>query len=134
MSPQTEHEFQDRLRALYRRTGDEVDTATAARLRAARRTALEAAERPQLGRWLVPAGALTACLLAVVMIWPSAPHPARHATTSTTAISTATNDTDASDSLPPDPDSTDPALYEDMDFYAWLAQQSTTTSHTARGG
>ncbi|GAB3027234.1 MULTISPECIES: hypothetical protein [Oleiagrimonas] len=131
MSPQTEREFQDRLRALYRRTGDEVDTATAARLRDARRKALEAAERPYLSRWLVPAGAVAACLLAVVMIWPSAPHPSRHAVTPTAVTA---SDNDPSDALPPDPDSTDPALYEDMDFYAWLAQQPATASHTPRGG
>lgn len=126
MSPQTRHDFEDRLRALYRRTADEVDTATAARLRESRRRALEAAEKPRLARWFMPLGAVATCLLAVMVIWPSTPHTARHADSA--AASTADN------SLPPDPDSTDPAMYQDLDFYAWLADQPSGATPTRRGG
>lgn len=126
MSPQAEHDFEDRLRALYRRTADEVDTATAARLRESRQRALEAAERPRLARWLMPMGALAACLLAVVVIWPSTPHTARPAVNDTAATT--------DNALPPDPDGTDPAMYQDLDFYAWLADQPSANRRTRRGG
>ena len=130
MSPHPKQDFEDRLRALYRRTADEVDTATAARLRASRRRALDAADKPRLARWLMPAGAVAACLLAVVVIWPSTPHGSAHGGGTATTTLASTSDT----GLPPDPDSSDPAMYQDLDFYAWLADQPATTSATRHGG
>jgi len=127
MSPQTEHDFENRLRALYRRTADEVDTVAAARLRETRRRALEAAEKPRLFRWLMPMGAVAAGLLAVVVIWPSA---TRHPGPSRAGTSVSTADT----SLPPDPEGADPAMYQDLDFYAWLADQPSATRNVHRGG
>jgi hypothetical protein len=47
------------------------------------------------------------------------------------ALAAAANSND--DSLPPDPESTDPALYQNMDFYAWLADQPGTRKRH-RGG
>lgn len=130
MSPHDEQAFQTRIRALYQCTADEIDTATAARLREARRKALAARRGLHLGRWLFPLGAVAACLLAVVVIWPSTPrHPA---TTSPQAVSASAGDSDDT-ALPPDPDNNDPAMYQDMDFYAWLADQSHATSKQ-RGG
>lgn len=127
MSPQTEHDFENRLRALYRRTADEVDTAAAARLRETRRRALEAAQRPRLVRWLMPMGAVAAGLLAVVVIWPST---SRHTGPARTGTSMSTADS----SLPPDPEGADPAMYQNLDFYAWLADQPSATRHARRGG
>jgi len=129
MSPHANHDFEDRLRSLYRRTADEVDTATAARLRESRRRALDAAERPRLGRWLMPAGALAACLLALVVIRPSTPHNSASVGSATHALASS-----ADNGLPPDPDSADPAMYQDLDFYAWLADQSGSSSPTRHGG
>jgi hypothetical protein len=110
--------LQTRARDLYLRASREVDTATAARLRAARRTALEAAAKPPTLRWMMPAGAFAVAALAVVVAWQPlhrlAPTPAPHAIT-------AGSDVDAE--LPPDADSADPALYQNLDFYAWLSQQ-----------
>ncbi len=129
MSPREQHDFEDRLRALYRRAADPVDTATAARLAEARRRALEAAERPRLVRWLMPMGAVAACLLAVVVIWPSAPRGPGPATPTTSSVASSADST-----LPPDPDSADPALYQDLDFYAWLADQPAAATPAHRGG
>jgi hypothetical protein len=110
--------LQTRARDLYRRASREVDTATAARLRAARSAALDAASKPHMPRWMMPAGAVAVAALAVVVAWQPlrhlAPTPAPH------AVSTG-SDLDAD--LPPDADSADPALYQNLDFYAWLAQQ-----------
>jgi hypothetical protein len=127
MSPRTEHDFEDRLRSLYRRTADEVDTAAAARLRESRRRALESAGQPRLFRWLMPMGAVAACLLAVVVIWPS---NSRHAGPAGTGSRVSTTDT----SLPPDPEGADPAMYQDLDFYAWLADQPSASHHARRRG
>jgi hypothetical protein len=129
MSPHPKQDFEDRLRALYRRTADEVDTATAARLRASRRRALDAADKPRLARWLMPAGAVAACLLAVVVIWPSTPHQSAHGGSAASAVA-STSDT----SLPPDPDGSDPGMYQDLGFYAWLADQSGSARTTRHGG
>lgn len=120
-----------RLRARYLEAGDTVDAHTAARLRAARRAALLAGTAPArsrlgltrmaparaLQRVLLPAGAFAMIVLASLMIW----QPARHPTASAprTAATLAAPDPDSE--LPPDPDSTDPTLYQNLDFYDWLA-------------
>lgn len=107
-----------RARELYLRASREVDTATAARLRAARSAALDAAATPHIPRWMMPTGAFAVAALAVVVAWQPlhrlAPTSAPHAVT-------AGSDLDAE--LPPDADSADPALYQNLDFYAWLSQQ-----------
>ena len=113
----------ERARALYRYAGPSVDTATAARLRAARQAALDVAERPHRAlRWMMPAGAFAVAALAVVVVWQPlhhAPQPVLAAPTAAVNVNAADSDTE----LPPDADSADPALYQDLDFYAWLAQQ-----------
>ena len=110
--------LQTRARDLYLRASREVDTATAARLRAARNIALDAASKPRMLHWMMPTGAVAVAALAVVVAWQPLRHlmpaPAPHAVT-------ASSDIDAE--LPPDADSADPALYQNLDFYAWLAQQ-----------
>ena len=115
--------FETRARALYRRAGPRVDPATAGQLRAVRRDALEARHRRGM-RWMVPTGAVAAALLAAVVVWQPSQ---RHATAP--ASTQATN----ADALPPDVGQTDPSLYQNLGFYAWLAQQPsharTTPTH-----
>ncbi len=131
MSHDIQSEFEDRVRTLYRRTSADIDTATASRLRQARQRALEAAERPDLRRWLVPTGALAACVLAVAVIWPFHARNAQQAAT----LPVASHSVASTDPyLPPDPEQTDPTMYQNLDFYAWLADQSAAASPSHRGG
>jgi hypothetical protein len=118
-----------RARQLYRRAGPQVDAATAARLRAARRQALEARPTHRAWPWMVPAGACAAALLAVVAIWQPL---ARTLPVATTSVGATSGQDAASDMLPPDADQTDPALYQHMGFYAWLANQPSHKSGHGR--
>ncbi len=117
----TTNDLQTRARELYRRLGPHVDHATAARLRTARQQALDAGPSRHHGRWMMPVGACAVALLAVVTIW----QPLHRSTGMAPAASEPST---ASDILPPDADRTDPALYQHMEFYAWLASQKTTQS------
>ncbi len=109
-----------RARELYRRAGPRVDPATATRLRAIRRQALDArpAQHPAM-RWMVPTGAFAVALLAVVGIW----QPLRHSPPVATPAILSAGAAASSEALPPDASQTDPALYQNLDFYAWLANQ-----------
>lgn len=119
-----EHDLEHRARALYLRASRDVDPVTAGRLRAARRTAL-AEPRPAAGRrMLLPAGAFAVAAMAALLVWQPgslsvapAPVPA-----SAQAADGEPND------LPPDADSTDPALYQDLQFYSWLAYNDTPST------
>lgn len=112
--------FETRARDLYRRAGPRIDPATSGQLRAIRRDALEARHRRGM-RWMVPTGAIAAALLAAVVVWqPAQRHAATHAPTE--AAST--------DALPPDVGQTDPSLYQNLGFYAWLAQQPSRARST----
>ena len=119
--------LEQRARALYHEAARHIDPATAGRLRAARREALastQQAQRPHhLARWLVPSGACAAIALAALLAWPSAPHPV--ATAPVTAATTA-GETD--NTLPPDPEQADPNLYQNLDFYGWLAANDSQPS------
>jgi len=115
--------FEQRARALYREAGRHLDPATTGRLRAARRHALESAQAPtrQLARWFIPSGAFAVVALAALMVWQPLPHaPA-------TAAHPAAIDTSADIDLPPDADQTDPVLYQNLDFYGWLAANGRAT-------
>lgn len=112
--------LEQRARKLYDEAVRRIDPDTAGRLRAARRQALEAARAPERhrARWLIPAGAFAVIALATMMVWQPLPHrgdkPSAHvAGTSLTAADL--------DDLPPDADKTDPNLYQNLDFYGWLA-------------
>jgi len=109
-----------RARALYLDASRQLDPATAGRLRAARRQALEAA-RPASSRLaprlLLPAGAFAVLALATLMIWQPLHHADQAPTHAVPSASTADTDND----LPPDADSADPQLYQNLDFYGWLA-------------
>jgi hypothetical protein len=74
-------------------------------------------------RWLIPTGAFAAIALAAMMVWQ--PLPQHHATTAMHVTGTVD---DLDNELPPDADKTDPNLYQNLDFYGWLAS---TNSHTA---
>jgi hypothetical protein len=113
--------LEQRARELYHEAAQRIDPATAGRLRAARRQALATVHAPRhhTARWLIPTGAFAAIALAALMVWQPLP---RHTDAST---SQATSPTDASadldNELPPDADKTDPNLYQNLDFYGWLA-------------
>ncbi len=113
-----DNRFEQRARALYLESVRRIDPATAGRLRAARREALAAPQHAphHLARWLIPSGACAAIALAALLAWPSAPHPG--ATVPATAAATVG---EADNTLPPDPEQADPNLYQNLDFYGWLA-------------
>ena len=115
--------LEQRARELYHEAARRIDPATAGRLRAARREALASTQhthRPHhLARWLVPSGACAVIALAALLVWPSAPRPAAEAPV--TAAAAAGNGSETDNALPPDPEQADPNLYQNLDFYGWLA-------------
>jgi hypothetical protein len=123
--------FEERARGLFREASERIDHVTAGRLRAARRQALSAGQSPphQTARWLIPAGAFAAIALATLMVWqPLSPNSVRPAPSVGAPVQTAEIDSD----LPPDAEKTDPNLYQNMDFYKWLAANN--VSDDATGG
>ncbi len=115
-----DHQLGQRARQLYQQAAQRVDPATADSLRAARRKALRTTETPEslVIRWLIPTGAFAVIALAAVMVWE--PIPQHQATTPMHASGSSTA-TDLDSDLPPDADQTDPNLYQNLDFYGWLA-------------
>ena len=113
--------FEQRARELYHEAAQRIDPVTAGRLRAARREALAAAQAPQrhTARWLIPTGAFAAIALAALMVWQPLPHRAPSPPTQVANATDASADLD--NELPPDADKTDPNLYQNLDFYGWLA-------------
>lgn len=115
-----------RARALFHEASRRLDPTTAGRLRAARRTALEAARVPRhsvLSRMLLPTGAFAVLMLASLMLW----QPGQHGTLPSAGLSsTSQSSADLDNDLPPDPDTADPHLYQDLDFYGWLAASDTS--------
>jgi hypothetical protein len=128
----SDKDFEKRARALYQEAAHRVDPVTAGRLRAARRTALEAAKTQasphHRARVLVPVGALAAMALAALMVWQPTPGP--HDTSSQQAAVTSVPIASEQDveALPPGTDKTDPALYQNLDFYSWLAANQSGSS------
>lgn len=116
-----------RARELYREAAHRIDPATADRLRAARRQALAEAQAParSSARWLIPSGAFAVIALAAMTIWQ--PIPSHHATPTQSSASTSGS---LDSELPPDADQTDPNLYQNLNFYGWLAaNDSLPTTH-----
>lgn len=120
--------FEQRARELWHEAAQHIDPATAGRLRAARRKALEATQvrTHHTVRWLIPTGAFAAIALAAMMVWQ--PMQQRHAATSMQVSRVADAAADQDNDLPPDADKTDPNLYQNLDFYGWLASSNTDAS------
>ena len=115
-----QHEpFDQRARELWHEAARRVDPAIAGRLRAARRDALQAGKTPARPavRWLLPTGAVTAVALAALMAW----QPLPHAPSAPQERPVASSAPEPDNELPPDAEQVDPSLYQNLDFYAWLA-------------
>jgi hypothetical protein len=116
----SDKQFEQRVRALYQEATQSIDPVTAGRLRAARRTALEAATGHTTphhrARVLLPVGALAAVALAALMIWQPSPSPQQDGKPQGVAVTEQENEY-----LPPGADKADPGLYQNLDFYSWLA-------------
>jgi hypothetical protein len=126
----SDKQFEKRARALYQEATQRIDPVTAGRLRAARRTALEAATKPasphHRARVLLPVGALAAMALAALMIWQPTPRQ----TESNHPVAAMATPSEPDTELPPGADKADPGLYQNLDFYSWLAaNNSNQTTH-----
>ena len=109
--------IEQRARALFQEASQSIDPVTAGRLRAARRTALEAATASghhHRARVLLPVGALAAVALAALVIWQPSPQPPADGRQA--AVTEQENEF-----LPPGADKADPGLYQNLEFYSWLA-------------
>src|SRR5581483_6731869 len=103
-------------RALHEHACAHVDARTRAKLAAARREALTAKDHRSSHRliWLPAAGAVAACALVLGVMWFK-PQPAN--TPPQTQTQVAANDAE----LPLDTDTQQLDLYQNLDFYQWLA-------------
>ncbi len=116
MNRHSTDQIERKARALYRRSCQNLPPQARQSLQQARLDAVTARPRGLANRMLMPAGALAASALALVVGWgyfPSsqhAPSQATHYTTGSTA--SAVRGTDS------------PELYQDLDFYRWLAAQT----------
>jgi len=122
--------FEQRARKLWHEAAQHIDPATAGRLRAARRTAIEGsqARTHHTVRWLIPTGAFAAIALAAMMVWQPLQ---QHRTATSMQVSSAADPAaaDLDNDLPPDADKTDPNLYQNLDFYGWLAANNSTPAN-----
>jgi len=116
-----------RARELYDRAAQRTDPAIGARLHTARLHALAAAhdgERRHAGaRWLLPSGACAVIVLAAVTLWQPLQQSRRPVPANTAQGSEIDNE------LPPDAVQNDPQMYQNLDFYGWLA----SNGHTVDG-
>lgn len=116
-------ELERRVRERFVQASGQLDVPTRDRLRAARRRAVQSREhKPATQRLLLPAGAFAVLALASIVIWQPVRQDALSPTESA-IVAAHRNTTDADSELPPDPDSTDvdANLYQNLDFYGWLA-------------
>ncbi len=122
-----------RAREIFRQACASTDSYHSLRLGLARRKALEAGARRSPARIWLPAagGALAACTLALGVVWFHAgPAPAPAGNSANTVI---TGEADAGE-LPSDLDSQQMDLYQNLDFYRWLASQSGNPAPRPSGG
>ena len=114
-------ELQRRAREVFARACASTDTRHAVQLGMARRRALNAAAQPSHRHvWLPAAGALAACALALgVFLFRPDPAPSSAAHNAPTQSTRLANVTDAD--APVDADSEQLDLYQNLDFYQWLA-------------
>ena len=117
-----DNHLERRSRELYREAARHIDPTTVERLRAARRKAIEGAGRSSLSQrllqLLLPAGAFAAVAFAALMLTSPVRGPSGVSPVGSLAGPTAEVDGD----LPPDAAAADPTLYQNMDFYGWLAR------------
>jgi ferric-dicitrate binding protein FerR (iron transport regulator) len=106
MNDERDKEFLNRIRTELERSSDALDELTVARLRAARRQALDAS--PHRRRWFLAGGIAAATALsgaiAVLVITPAT-------VPLTTGLEQIELLADA-----------DPDLYKELEFYRWLAE------------
>ncbi|HET6552619.1 MAG TPA: hypothetical protein VFG49_03700 [Dyella sp.] len=116
-----DNHLERRARELYREAARQLDPTTAARLRTARRNALAGADgsspAQRLLQLMLPAGAFAAIAFAALMLSSPVQGPVGEAPG--VAVS-AKGEIDGD--LPPDAAAADPALYQNLDFYGWLAK------------
>jgi hypothetical protein len=117
-----ENHLERRARELYREAARQLDPIVAAKLRSARRDALAKANGSSLAHRLLqlmlPAGAFAA--IAFVALFMSS--PVQRPTSANPGGVTLAVDVDGE--LPPDAAAADPTLYQNLDFYGWLAKNS----------
>lgn len=117
-----DNHLERRARELYREASRQLDPAVAAKLRSARRDALAKANDSSLAhrllQLLLPAGAFAA--IAFVALFMSSPIQRPNAVKPNGAVQAV----DVDGELPPDAAAADPTLYQNLDFYGWLAKNS----------
>ena len=112
-----------RAHELYGKAAQQLDPAISARLRSARLHALATAHeggRQHAGtgtRWLLPSGAFAVIVLAAVTLW----QPLQQSGIPSTGAVAGAPGSEIDSDLPPDAAQTDPKLYQNLDFYGWLA-------------
>jgi len=122
-----ELELMRRVRALHEHACEHVDARTRAKLAAARRSALATKDhRPRRALWLPAAGAVAACALVIGVVWFK---PQEEAPNAPQQQASATSDAE----LPLDTDAQQLDLYQNLDFYQWLARQPQTHAPSNRG-
>jgi len=122
-----ELELTRRARALHKHACEHIDARTRAKLAAARRSAVAAKDhRPRRAIWLPAAGAVAACALVIGVVWFK-PQPGPSSAPQQQA--SATSDAE----LPLDTDAQQLDLYQNLDFYQWLARQQQTRTPSNRG-
>ena len=109
-------EFENRLRQELEKGSDDLDPVIAARLQAARKTALAAADKPSFGGWRqhrpLIAGSVTAVLVLSVVIM--APWQQGNDETGLVAAMEDLELMSSKDGL---------EFYEQLEFYQWLDEQ-----------
>ena len=125
---QRDERIAQRARELFREASQRIDPVTAGRLRAVRRQALDAAKSPprHTARWLIPSSAFAAVAFAMLMVWQ--PLSRGPAVPTNHAINAADQSADVDNDLPPDAEKTDPNLYQNLDFYGWLAANNASNN------
>lgn len=121
---QYDRNIERRARELYLRASRDVDPATAGRLRAARRTALAGPRESMARRLLIPASAFAMVALASLIVW----QPGGGGNVVDSSAMSQVLDNEPPSDLPPDADSADPTLYQNLQFYSWLAYNDTPSS------
>jgi hypothetical protein len=125
---------ESRARGIFRTACEHADPYYALRLGLARRKAVNAGAKPHALRvWAPLTGAAACCALALGAVWM---HPLRQASPAATSVSSApianAEPLDSQEDLPPEIDSGQMEMVQDLDFYRWLASQPAVASAAHR--